>query len=246
MRKLALLTGVFTALNLVKPVSNLIVSIRHIPATTVWINMATIGMTMFVTAVTGVGLLFYFALYCDQGTLHISRHVRLLGGVAALVQGIIMAADLPARLGALSSDWAVTRKLDWWNGAPGRWNAVRNPFTIACISNVLDLLLSVFSIALLIALSRDPSDKPSEEIPVGRVLREVSAVAVILFGLVLVGQLVGIGLAPHNYSVLRDYAYRLGRRPPRLAEFLTPLIRGLVLEACLFVAPFLVYRASLR
>jgi hypothetical protein len=194
--------------------------------------------------VTGVGLLFYFALYYDRGTLQVSRQLRFLGRAAALVQGIILAAELPARLSALLNDWAVTRKLDWWNGAASMWNAARDPFTIACATNVIDLLLSVFSIALLIALSRDPSDEPSEDIQVDRLLREVSAMTVIALGLMLVFQLIGIVLVPRNYALLRDYAYQLGRTPPRLLDLFTYAIRMLVSEASLFVAPFLVYRAS--
>jgi hypothetical protein len=246
MRKLALFTGIVSGLSLVKPFSSLVLTMGQFPRTSIWTGISLAGFSILAFLVAAVGLAFYFALYHDRGTIRISRRLQLLGRVTALALGIMLAADLPAWIQALLSDGANAVKLDWY-GARGAWNAARDPFTVATMTNALDLLGAILAIALPIALSRDANEQGSEEIQISRRLRVVSGMAVIAFGLVLIGVLIGFALIPLSYSLVRDYFYRynVGHRPPRLLDdFLLPRLRMLVGQAGLFVSPFLVWRAS--
>jgi hypothetical protein len=216
MRTLALFTGVLTAFNLMTPFANLIRTLHQIAAPNIWLALMKIGGTAFASLVAGVGLLFFFALYRDRGTLHVSRRLRFLGRGAALLLGLILAADLPGRTKG----------------------ALRDP-TLASMPNAVNLLLMGFSIMLLIALSRDPIDKPSEEVPVGRLLRVASELSAKMAGLVLIFAVLGLLVAPYSYSLSRRSVYE-----PGLTDVLIPQIRAVLLQLCGFVIPLIVYRAS--
>jgi hypothetical protein len=246
MRKLALFTCIASALTLIRPLAKLLSTVRHLPPRGIWADISIVSTTALALLVAGVVLLFYFALYRDRGTLQASGRLRLLCRAAAFLLGIMAAVDLPMRLSAFAVDWTNAMDLDWRSGGPAISTALWAPSTLAIANNVLDLLSNVLSIALLMVLSRVPDNNPSEAAPVGRLLREVSAVAVILLGLVLLGQLIGLFATPYSYSLIRDLSNQAGRTPPRPVEFVVPLIRGAAAGACGFLVPFLVYRSSLR
>jgi hypothetical protein len=247
MRTLALYTGIVSALTLLKPFKSLVLTVEQWPRMSMWTLILAVGTSIFALVVAAVGLLFYFALYQNQEKLRVSQRLRLLGHISALALGIKLAVDLPTRLSALLSDWSDTSKLDWWHGTRAIWNAAHDPFTAATVNNALDLLLTCLSIALLVALSRNPNDSGSEEMAVSNLLRVVSKMTVVALGTVLVMQMIGLVLAPVNHSLARDYFYRYQLRgtAPRLFEdFMLPKLRMLLVQACQFVAPFLVWRAS--
>jgi hypothetical protein len=246
MRKLALYTCIASALTLLRPLAKLAATIRQLPPTGIWGDVSIVSGTAFFSIIGAVVLLFYFALYRDRGMLHASTRLRLLCRAAAFLLGIMLAVNLPSRLSALAIDWTNAMGLDWRSGGAAISTAVQDPFTLAIANNVLDLLSSVLSIALLIVLSRVPVEVLPEATPVGRLLGEVSAVTLILLGLVFLGQLIGLAAAPYSYSQIRDLAYQVGRTPPRLVDFVVPLIRGVALGACGLLVPFLVYRSSLK
>jgi len=101
----------------------------------------------------------------------------------------------------LTNDWPEVRKLDWWGGAPSLWSA--EPCTLARVTNVVSVILIALSIALLTALSRNPTDETPKKIPVGRVLRVVSEMTAKTSGLLLIFRLIGILLVPYSYSLVR-------------------------------------------
>lgn len=215
MRKLALLFGIFAAFTLVTPIANFVETLHRISAPSIGLTLVKIGATVFVSVVAGVGWLFFFALYRDRGMLHVSRRLRFLGGGAALLLGIILAANLPRRISELINDWAEVRKLDWWGGAASSWDALQDPYSMASIANVVNVIQIALSIALLIALSRNPTDEPSKKIPVGRLLRVVSEMTAKATGLVLIFRLIGLLLVPYSYSLVRHYVYESDAHRPQ-------------------------------
>jgi hypothetical protein len=229
-----------------RPLAKLLAAIRQLPPRGIWDGISIISTTALALLVAGVVLLFYFALYRDRGMLYASMRLRLLCRAAAFLLGIMAVVDLPKRLTAFSIDWTNAMDLDWRSSGAAILTAVQSPSTLAIANNVLDLFSSVLAVALLMVLSRVPDENPPEAAPVGLLLREVSAVAVILLGLVLFGQLIGLLATPYSYSLIRDLSYQAGRTPPRRVEFVVPLIRGAAVGACGFLVPFLVYRSSLK
>ena len=133
------------------------------------------------------------------------------------------------------------------------WNAMLDA---ASLTNVLDLLLNVLLIAMLVALSRDPGDGPSEEVPVGRLLRVASEITAMASGLVLVFAVIGLLLVPYSYSLARqslDENLQSVHLHPHLkdmlfshlrTEILFSHIRTVALQFCAFVVPLIVYRSS--
>jgi hypothetical protein len=223
MRTLALLAGVLTAFTLVTPIANFIGTLHQIAAPRTVLTLMTIGGMAVVALLASVRLLFFFALYRDRGMLHVPRRMRFLGRGAALLLGTILAADLTKA---------------------SLWHMMWNPFTVASMTNAVNLLLMGLSIALLIALSRNLVDKPSEEIPVGRLLRVASEVNAKMAGLVLIFVLLGLLVVPYSYSLALRSIYETGRTLPPVSDLLLAQIRTVLLQFCGFVMPLIVYRAS--
>lgn len=55
----------------------------------------------------------------------------------------------------------------------------------------------------------------------------------------------GLALTPYSFVTLRNLALQIGRRPPTFGDLLAEQIRTVLVQACLFAAPYIVYR-SLR
>src|SRR5437016_4405593 len=116
MRKIAMFTCIASAWSLVTPMSRLVAVIRHLPPVGIWADILFVSTTSVVSLMSGVVLLFYFALYRDRGTLHASAKLRLVCRAAAFLLGIISAADLPTQSSALAINWANAMDLDWRSG----------------------------------------------------------------------------------------------------------------------------------
>jgi hypothetical protein len=107
MRKLALATGIAAGLNLVKPLSNLVETLRRMPGNG-WGDVGWDAVAAAVLALAVVSVLFYFALYRDRGTLCLTPGLRQLGWLAAVGWGVLLTAELRANMGA----WSVFEAAD--------------------------------------------------------------------------------------------------------------------------------------
>jgi hypothetical protein len=122
----------------------------------------------------------------------------------------------------------------------------RDPRAIGQISTLLAEFSNIAYILLLIAIFRQESDLLEIDVPISRQLNRMTKVAVIACGIVLAAVLLGLALTPYSLFTMRNLALQIGRRPPTFGDLLAERIRNvLVVQACLFAAPYLVYR-SLR
>jgi len=238
-RKAALITCTAAVLSLVIPVWH---GTRTILATNPpgkW----NIPLMVFVSFLTAIMPVFYFALYRNEGPLGFPKHLRLLSLAAALTLSVIVAAELPAWIGSLGPYWTAMRALDWTRGAISIVAAAQHPWTISHVSTLLGEFSNLACILLLIAFSRQITDESLPEIPVSRLLGLVAKVTVIAWGLWLAFNLIRVVLTPYTYVQARNYALQIGRTPPQLADLMAEPIRMLLQQACLFTAPYVVYKS---
>ena len=198
---------------------------------------------VFVSFLTAIMPVFYFALYRNEGPLGFPKQLRLLSLAAALTLSVIVAAELPAWIGSLGPYWTAMRALDWTRGAISIVAAAQHPWTISHVSTLLGEFSNLACILLLIAFSRQITDESLPEIPVSRLLGLVAKVTVIAWGLWLAFNLIRVVLTPYTYVQAWNYALQIGRTPPQLADLMAEPIRMLLQQACLFTAPYVVYKS---
>jgi len=187
--------------------------------------------------------LFYFALYRNEALLCFPKRLRLLALIAAFTFGVIVLTTLPAWVRSLAAYFAVLSALDWRIGATNVLVFVRDPRTIGQLSTLLGEVSNIACILMLIAIFRCANEPIEADVPVSRLLRVMARVAVVAWRLVLVVILVRLAALPYVLFQLRNYAFQVGRTPPTFGDILA--IRASLLWACLFAAPYIVYR-SLR
>ncbi|HSR05702.1 MAG TPA: hypothetical protein VLM42_01010 [Bryobacteraceae bacterium] len=188
---------------------------------------------------------FYFALYRDDGTLSFPKRLRLLALVASFTTGVLMVEGLPRWIRSSEPYWAAMTTLDWRAGATSVLTLVRDPRTVAQISTGIGELFNIAYILLLVAIFRQETDLPLEtHVPSSRLLNRATKVAVIAWGLVLLVVLLGLLLTPYNFYTLRNYAFQIGRTAPVFGDLLLSQIRPVLVQACLFAAPYIVYRSQ--
>ena len=136
--------------------------------------------------------------------------------------------------------------LDSRPGAISVLSTERAPWTINYGSTLRAGFSDLSYILLLIALSRQATDTSSADVPNSRLLRLVTKVAVIAWGIWLAFNLVRVVLTPYSYSQLRNYALQDGVTPPKLANAMVDAIRTLLSQDCLFTAPYVVYKGRRR
>jgi hypothetical protein len=183
---------------------------------------------------------FYFALYCNEGTLHVPKRLRLLSLGAALTVGVMGALALPEWLRSVGPYWGAMKMLDWRIGATSILAAAREPRTISFFSTLVGEFSNLAYVVLLIALFRHGSDESYTDVPVSRLLSFVTKLAVITLGLFIV---VEVGLIPYAYFQLRREALQLGQAPPGLDN--SEATRALFSAVLLFIAPYVVYKSRL-
>ena len=83
------------------------------------------------------------------------------------------------------------------------------------------------------------------DVPVSRLLRVMTTVAVISWGLWVAFLVVRVIAMPFAFVQTRNYALQIGRTPPVLWDMMAEAIRTLLIQTCLFAAPYIVYK-SLR
>lgn len=153
--------------------------------------------------VSGILPLFYFALYRNQGTWQIPLRLRRLSLAAATLFGMMVAIGVPAlldTLGLTKSQSVLTQ---------------REPWSINDLAQILGQLSNLAYILLLIAIYRQAEDERCPKVPASKLLAIVTRIAVITYGLWVTFNLIRLALTPHVYSELQDYAWSVGRTPPR-------------------------------
>jgi hypothetical protein len=178
----------------------------------------SVPVIVFMCCVTAIMPTFYFALYRNEGTLHFSKRLRSLSLMAAIAYGLLEAVQMAK-----------------WSGTS----------TTSLIADSLAVLSDLATIWLLIVFFRHASDESLGDVPVSRQLNLLTKIAVITWGLVVAGCVVRLPVMPFVYIQLRDAAINIGRKPPQLEAMISEAVRTLLVQACLFVAPYVVYRSSL-
>jgi len=245
LRKVALLTCITGVLGTVLPVWSGTQSILALtstrPLSTWWI----VPLLVLTYAFTAILPVFYFAVYRNYGTLRFPRRLRLLALAAACTFSIYVAVTVARWIESLGPYWSAMTTLDWRIGAASVLAAARAPGTINFVSSVLGTFSNLAYILMLIAVFRHASDPSELDLPISKPLIIVTKVAAITWGLVAAFNVVRIILIPYSYAGLRDYALQIGRRPPRVWDFAAELVPALVITACMFAGPYIVYK-SLR
>jgi hypothetical protein len=189
---------------------------------------------------------FYFALCRNEGTLRISRGHRMIGAGAAIVLGIIVAARVPGWIGSLSPFWTSLKTTSWRTGGSSVLAVVGDPTAIRLIPTAMQVFGNAAYILLLIALCRHTTDESSVDVPASSLLRIVTKVAFIAWGVLLIGSLGRVLMTPSAYFQMREYSYRYSSASPKLLDMMVDAIRTLLSQACLFAAPYIVYESRLE
>jgi hypothetical protein len=177
--------------------------------------------------------------------LHFPKRLRLLSLLAAFTNAVLLVSDLPAWIRSLSSYLAALLTFDWDNGATSVLVLGRDPRTVGQLSTCLLISSNIAYILLLIAIFGHTNERTETDIPVSGPLREMTKAAVILWGFVVVAVLLGLVLTPYTFYTLRNSALQIGRTPPALGDMLLSQARTVLVQACMFAAPYIVYK-SLR
>ncbi len=185
---------------------------------------------------------FYFALYRNEAILNFPRRLRLLALAAALIFAVMVLTALPAWIQSLASYFARLAAFDWSIGPASVFAFVRDPRTIGLVSTLLGELSNIAYILVLIAIFRQTNDPLETGVPISKPLRAVTRVAIISWGLWVAFLVVRVIAMPFVFIQLRTYAFQIGRTPPLLWDMMADAIRTLLIQACLFAAPYIVYR----
>lgn len=208
------------------------------------------GMKWWIIPVSALALLFtaiipafYFVLHRSEGTLHIPKRLRLLALATAFAAGTIALVELPSWIKTLGFYWAAVTTVDWKIGASSVLVFARDVRTIGLISILLAEFSNIAYILLLIAIFRQESDLLEIDVPISGQLNRVTKVAVIAWGMVVAAVLVGLALTPYSFFTLRNLALQTGRTYPTFGDLLAERIRNVFVQACLFAAPYIIYRS---
>ena len=161
---------------------------------------------------------FYFALFLDPGTVHVSERLRLLARTAAFIVGILF----------------VVQVAPW----------IKSP--VWSMSTFLNALATIADILLLNALCRDPRYSSEEASPISPLLYVVTKVTVIVWGVWVAFTLVRLVLTPFSHWLIRSQASRVGREGPALADMATEAAVTFLSQACLLAAPYIVYKTRVK
>ena len=141
-------------------------------------------MVVSLTLFTAIMPVFYFALYLNETVLHFPKRLRLLALLAASTFGVIVLTALPGWVRSLAAYLSALKTFDWSVGATSVFAFARDPRTIGQLSTLLGELSNIACILMLIAIFRW-AHEPLDNVPVSRLLRVMTKVAVICWGLVV-------------------------------------------------------------
>ena len=177
-----------------------------------------------------IPLLLFFALYRDEGTLHVPVRLQRWAMAGAVTLVGLMALLLPNSLRSLTVYATQLRLLNWQDAKGALSLIVHAPVTWAQVTILTSLASNLALILLLVALSLQPSEEPLVEVPISTLLRDVSRIAVLAWGVWIALNLLRVGAVPFTYPTILDQAARMGVRPPGywdlMWETLRPLLDG--------------------
>lgn len=241
-RRTALVTGVAAVLGSLMPVWTGMRMILGIDSLRSWF----IPFLLLELCVSALMPLFYFALYHNEVLPEFPKRLRILSLLVAIIFSGITVAELPRWFGSFGSYWATIRMLDWRPGAATLLDVVREPGTYRQLASLMAVLWNFAYVGLLVAFFRQDPKESSRGIPISSFLSLMTKIAFIAGALVVAGCLIRLLFMPYIYVQLRDLAIQNGVTPPRLATLILDAVRTLLLQSCLFSAPYVVYRSCLR
>jgi hypothetical protein len=230
-RKIAFVTFIASTLSLLAPSWNMaqtIVGIESRQHVGWWRPIPMAALALLFSAIMPV---FYFALYRNRGTFRIPKLLRQLSLAAAIVLGLFVVAAV--RVEFLDPDFAAR-------------GGGTDP-TIRTVSHIISLLgpISNATLALLlISFFLQPDHESAADDYRSRFLDQATKVAVICYGIVLAFLVIRALLTPYTYSTLKDFALQNGRTPPPFSALLEEAIRTLVIQTCLFMAPYVIFKSQ--
>jgi hypothetical protein len=181
---------------------------------------------LFLTS--GILPVFYLALYRNHAVLCIPRRMMLLSRAAAFVLALFV-------LAALWTEFLDPGFTARGGVSDGQARAIGHIVSLLNMSSNATLAL------LLVSFNLAADEESVPEAPVSRFLEQATRVAVVFSGLVLAGSAIRCLLTPYTYSGLKDVAIQNGRTLPPFSALLEEAVRTLVLQACAFTAPLIVF-----
>jgi hypothetical protein len=243
LRSIALIACVTGVLSLPLPIWNALQTTIVTGSPSGFWKFAGIPVVVSLTLFTAIMPVFYIALYLNETVLHFPKRLRLLALVAATTFGAIVLTALAAWVRSIAAYFSAMKTFDWSTGATSVLAFARDPRTIGAVSTLLAELSNIACILMLIAIFRW-ADEPLYNVPISRMLRVMTKVAVISWGLVVAFLVLRVIAMPYVFFQLRAYAFQIGRTPPRLWVMMAEAIRTLLIQACLFATPYIVYRSQ--
>ena len=243
LRKTALIVFVASLLSLLIPMWNMTQQMSDLesrnPDSRWWMISATVVLCLYTATLPA----FYFVLSRNDGALRFPKRLRLLALVAALTTGVIVVAGLLDWIRSLGS-YLASPMFDWSVGARNILTLVRDPRTIGQLSTLLGELANIALVLILVAVFRWGGEPRETDVPVSKLLRVMTKVAVISWGLVVAFCVIRLISMPFLFIQFRDAALKIGRKPPLLGNLMAEATRTLLSQACLLAVPYIVYRSQ--
>ena len=233
LRKIAFLAFISSVLSLLTPVWNTTQTIMAFESTHPQSKIWMIPTILLVCLITASMLMFYFALFRNDRTLHFPRRFGPLALVGVVSLGVYVVLGLPGVVRSLNVYWTGTKLFDGRSGATS-------------VSTIAGEVSNLATILLLIVFFRQANDEPHAEVPISRLLDVATKVAVIAYGLWSAFNLVRLIVSPLIYSQLRDYALQVGREPPEFRSILAEVLPALLSSLGFLIAPYIVYKSRTK
>ena len=115
------------------------------------------------------------------------------------------------------------------------------------IGHIVDLIGTFSNATLLflfISFNLHSNEESDPDVQSSRLLDPITKVAVVFFGLVLAFSVIRCLLTPYTYATLKHFALENGRTAPPFSSLLEDAIRALALQACLFTAPYVIFKSQ--
>ncbi len=202
---------------------------RTILATGRWWTLPLFAFTVLVSTIMPV---FFFALYRNEGDLRFSQSLRHLSLITALAFGAMVLVQFPAffeSTGRIGHRSVLTSE-------PSHFSQIDVSWMAGWLSNCTYILL-------LLVFFRQKDDGTETPVPVSKVLRVTATTAAIALGLGVAFNVLRIVVSPYIYSQARTYTQQTGRVLPPFRALLQPMLKDLLTNFCLFIAPFVIWNA---